>query len=100
MVKLRNTVMAMALGTGVMGCSHAQWSIAHWSIYHCDECDDFPMPAQAVGNAMVPGTYTGPPPKDMTGASQPAASTPSSGATPPAEEFPASPPSVPAAPGG
>ncbi len=43
MMKLRNAVMAVALGTGVMGCS-----FAHWSIYHCDECDDFPMPAQGL----------------------------------------------------
>jgi len=95
MVKLRNAVMAVALGTGVMGCS-----FAHWSIYHCDECDDFPMPAQGVTTSMMPGTYTGPPPKDMTGASPPATTAPSSGAVPPADEFPASPPSVPSAPRG
>ena len=95
MARLRNAVMAVALGAGVMGCS-----FAHWSIYHCDECDDFPMPAQGVTNSMMPGTYTGPPPKDMTGASSPAASAPSSGAAASPDEVPASPPSVPSAPGG
>ena len=100
MVKLRNTVMAVALGTGVMGCSFAHWPIAHWSIYHCDECDDFPVPAQSAADAMMPGTYTGPPPRDSTGASPSAISAPSSGAVPPAEASPTSPPMVPAAPRG
>jgi hypothetical protein len=95
MVKLRNAVMAVALGTGVMGCS-----FAHWSIYHCDECDDFPMPSQDVTKSMMPGTYTGPPPKDMTGATQPAASAPSSGAAPATDPFTTTPPAVPAVPGG
>jgi hypothetical protein len=95
MAKLRNTVMAVALGTGVMGCS-----FAHWSLYHCDECDDFPMPAQSAAASMMPGTYTGPPPKDSTGASPSAISAPSPGAVPPAEVSPASPPTVPAAPRG
>ena len=42
MVRLRNAVMAVALGTGVMGCGFSQSNIAHYSIWHCDECDDFP----------------------------------------------------------
>jgi hypothetical protein len=99
MMKLRNTVMAVALGMGVMGCS-----FAHWSIYHCSECDDFPMPAQASNNPMMPGTYTGPPPKDMTGSSPPAttapASAPGSAPTMPADPFSSSPPAVPTAPPG
>ena len=59
MSKLRYTLMAVVLGTGVMGCS-----FTHWSVYHCDDCDDFPMPAQGMAGAMMPGTYTGPPPQD------------------------------------
>lgn len=95
MAKLRNTVLAVALGVGAMGCSYA-----HWSIYHCDECDDFPMPAQSVSSSMMPGTYTGPPPTDSTGAVPPSTSAPSSGAVPPANESPATPPTVPSAPSG
>jgi hypothetical protein len=95
MAKLRNAVMAVALGAGVMGCSYA-----HWSIYHCDECDDFPMPAQGVSNSMMPGTYTGPPPKDMTGAGSPAATAAAAAAGQPVDAAPATPPSVPPAPGG
>jgi hypothetical protein len=99
MMKLRNMVMAVALGMGVMGCSFARWSV-----YHCDECDDFPLPAQASTNPMMPGTYTGPPPKDMTGSSPPATTAPASGPasapTLPADPFSSSPPAVPAAPPG
>ena len=92
MVKLRNAVMAVALGTGVMGCS-----FAHWSIYHCDDCDDFPMPAQGSGNSMMPGTYTGPPPKDMTGAGAAAVIPPTGGPAAPADPFPPPPAAAPPA---
>ncbi len=89
MSKLRNTLMAVALGTGAMGCS-----FTHWSVYHCDDCDDFPMPAQGMATSMMPGTYTGPPPQDSRSANSPM-STPAAGAVPPANEQPASPPPVP-----
>src|ERR1017187_1012865 len=55
MVRLRNVVMAVVLGTGLTGCS-----FAHWSPFHCDSCDDFPTPAYGPGFSMMPGTYTGP----------------------------------------
>ncbi len=58
MVRLRNAVMAIALGTGVMGCALSQSHVAHYSIWHCDECDDFPTPAYGPGYSMMPGTYT------------------------------------------
>ena len=58
MMRLRNGVMAVVLGTGILGCSSSHFNIAHWSIYHCDECDDFPMPAYGPGFSMAPGTYT------------------------------------------
>ena len=54
MVRLRNVVMAVVLGTGLTGCS-----FAHWSPFHCDKCDDFPAPAYGPGYSMMPGTYTG-----------------------------------------
>ena len=92
MSKLRNTLMAVVLGTGVMGCS-----FRHWSIYHCDDCDDFPMPAQGMATSMMPGTYTGPPPQDSRSANSPVISTPATGAVPPASEQPASPPPTPPA---
>jgi hypothetical protein len=71
MVRLRNAVMAVALGTGAMGCAFSQPNLAHFSIWHCDECDDFPMPAQGSGDSMMPGTYTGPPARDRPESTQP-----------------------------
>lgn len=41
---------ATALATGSVGC-----------VTFCDECDNFPAPAN-VGTSMMPGTYTGPSP--------------------------------------
>ncbi len=90
MVKLRNALMAVALGMGLIGCYSS-----HWSIYHCDECDDFPLPAQGSPTSMMPGTYTGPPPKDTTGAS-PSLKSPNPPASGPSDrEFPAPPPQMP-----
>lgn len=40
---------ASALATGVVGCTF------------CDECDNFPAPAN-LGTSIMPGTYTGPSP--------------------------------------
>lgn len=60
MMKVRHAVMAVALGTGGMGCALTQSPshIAHYSIWHCDECDDFPTPAYGPGYSMMPGSYT------------------------------------------
>jgi hypothetical protein len=41
---------AAALAIGAVGC-----------VTFCDECDNFPAPAN-VGTSMMPGTYTGPSP--------------------------------------
>jgi hypothetical protein len=60
MVRLRNLLTALTLATGMMGCSHTH-DYAHWSIFHCSACDDFPMPAYGPGYSMMPGTYAGPP---------------------------------------
>ena len=53
MVRLRNALMAVVLGTGLAGCTFAQGSL-----FHCDSCDDFPAPAYGPGYSMMPGTYT------------------------------------------
>ena len=97
MVRLRYAVMAVALGTGVMGCALSQSHVAHYSIWHCDECDDFPTPAYGPGNTMMPGTYTGAPPRDRPEANQPGNSTPDLGAVPPPTQ-PAATTPLPAAP--
>jgi len=59
MVRLRNALTAVLLAIGVVGCSHTH-DYAHWSIFHCSECDDFPMPSYGP-NSMMPGTYSGGP---------------------------------------
>jgi len=102
MVRLRNALMAMALGTGVMGCYSSHF--AHYSPFHCDECDDFPTPAYGPGYSMMPGTYTGPGGRDSLESNRPATSTPSSGSNPSATQpgasstSPASAPTPPAPP--
>jgi len=62
MVRFRNAVLAFLLATGLTGCSAfhggGNW-FGHWSIFHCDTCDDFPLPAYGPGYSMAPGTYTG-----------------------------------------
>ena len=67
MVRLRHAVMAVALGTGAMGCALTQSPshVAHYSIWHCDECDDFPTPAYGPGYSMMPGSYTRPPAQEL-----------------------------------
>jgi len=97
MVSLRNAVMAVALGTGVMGCGFSQSNIARYSIWHCDECDDFPTPAYGPGYSMMPGTYTGTAPRDSVEANPPAFTTPASGSVAPAQR-PTSPMTPPATP--
>ena len=61
MVRVRHAVMAVALGSGAMGCAFTQSpsNVAHYSIWHCSECDDFPTPAYGPGFSMMPGSYTG-----------------------------------------
>jgi hypothetical protein len=62
MVRLRNALMAATLAVGLSGCAHIHvGDYAHWSIFHCSECDDFPTPAYGPGGSMMPGSYTGPP---------------------------------------
>ncbi len=65
LARLRNLVIAIVLGTGATGCS-----FAHWSLFHCDDCDDFPMPGYGPGYTMMPGTYGGDVPRDSHESSQ------------------------------
>lgn len=64
MVRLRNALVMVAMAAGGFGCSHFHGGnghdYAHWSIFHCSECDDFPAPAYGPGGTMVPGSYAGP----------------------------------------
>jgi hypothetical protein len=99
MVRLRNAVMVLVLATGLAGCSFAHWSpppIAHWSPFHCDTCDDFPMPEYGQNKSMTLGSYTGPPTPGMSGAARPDAAAPPSGAMP-GMSAPATPPATPPA---
>ena len=92
MVRLRNAVMAVAVGTGVMGCtlSDAQTRIGHYSPWHCDECDDFPMPAYGPGYTMMPGSYTRPPAQGSAEPRQPANGATESDSVAPPQQLPAS----------
>jgi hypothetical protein len=83
MMRLRNAVMAAMLGTSVTGCALSQHGIARYSIWHCDDCDDFPTPGYGPGYSMMPGTYTGPPARDSLEPAQPAAATPAPGSVAP-----------------
>jgi hypothetical protein len=102
MVRFLNLIMALALSTGVAGCSHS-----HGFIFHCDACDDFPTPGYGPGYSMMPGTYTGPPARDVPEPSQSAASAPGPGTAPatsgtvPQQGAPggSTPPPAPAVPG-
>jgi hypothetical protein len=100
MVRLRNAVMAVALGTGVMGCAFSNFNIARISIWHCDECDDFPMPAYGPGFSMMPGTYTGTAPRDSVEPNRPSAAAPGPGSSPPPQQqpVPTTPPATPTLP--
>jgi hypothetical protein len=92
MVRLRNAVMAVALGTGAMGCAFSQSPsrLGHYSIWHCDECDDFPMPAYGPGFSMMPGSYTRPPAQESLDPKQPANGAVDSDSVPPPQQLPAS----------
>ncbi len=99
MMRLRYGVMAVVLGTGMLGCSSSHFNIAHWSIYHCDECDDFPMPAYGPGFSMAPGTYTNVGGRPASEGNGPANSTPGPvELAPPGQPMPATPPATNAAP--
>ncbi len=68
MVRLRNALLIVALAAGVFGCahgdgSHRPWDYAHFSIFHCSECDDFPTPGYGPHGSLMPGTYSGMPPE-------------------------------------
>jgi hypothetical protein len=90
MVRLRNAVMAVALGTGAMGCVHSpqQSRIAGYSIWHCDECDDFPMPGYGPGFSMVPGSYTRGPAQESLESKPPVNGTAGSDSVPPPQQIP------------
>ncbi len=85
MFRLRNALLIVVLAAGAFGC--AQWGgsnghdYAHWSIFHCSQCDDFPMPAYGPDGSMAPGTYSGPPPESSASSRM---STPTSSNAPPA----------------
>ena len=98
MARLRDAVMVVALGTGVMGCafSQSQSHVAHYSIWHCDECDNFPTPAYGPNFSMMPGSYTSPPAQDSLDSKRPAtafgAGTANSGSVPQPQQMPTSTP--------
>jgi hypothetical protein len=100
MLRLRNALMAGTMVTGVMGCGFNQANIAHYSIWHCDECDDFPSPAYGPGYSMMPGTYTGPPPRDTAPSNGSALAGPNAGTAPMVQPQPgpSSPPAAPTLP--
>jgi hypothetical protein len=102
MARLRNALMIVALAAGAFGCAHWGGShghdYAHWSIFHCSECDDFPTPAYGPNGSMMPGSYSGPPSESSASSRM---STPSSSnapvtseeaAVPPPSERPVNPP--------
>lgn len=65
MVRLRNALMIVALAAGGFGCANMGSSghdYAHWSLFHCSQCDDFPTPAYGPNYSMMPGSYSGPAP--------------------------------------
>jgi hypothetical protein len=115
MMRLRIGVMAVALGTSMMGCSSSH-TFARFSLYHCDECDDFPTPAYGPGYSMMPGTYTpvggvgpgdvkpplgagtavevAPPGQPTTTVTPPASTTPPATVAPPAITTPPVPPAA------
>jgi hypothetical protein len=79
MVRLRTSLAALVLSAGASGCSFAHNSLAHYSLFHCDSCDDFPTPAYGPGFSLMPGTYTGVTPRGPEAATPITAPTPNSG---------------------
>jgi hypothetical protein len=98
LARLRNIIAAIAIGANSMGCSFAHNGFAHWSLFHCDECDDFPTPGYGPGYSMMPGSYAGPAPGQSDGSSQPTSAAPTGSQATPGEAPtpPAPPPAGPA----
>jgi hypothetical protein len=69
MARMRYLLIAGLLVWGGAGCSSS-----HWSVFHCSECDDFPLPGPLSQNPLTPGTYTGPPAHDYQGTTEPSES--------------------------
>ena len=94
MLRVRHAVMAVVLGTGATGCALTQSPshVAHYSIWHCDECDDFPTPAYGPGYSMMPGSYTAIAGQNSPNSKPAANSAPDSGAVPPPQQPTASTP--------
>jgi hypothetical protein len=93
--RLWNLVAVLALGTSTTGCSHTQsFSFAHWSLFHCDECDDFPTPGYGPGYSMMPGTYAGQTPQDSHEANQRALAPPGQPVAPGSTNTPPTPPAA------
>ncbi len=105
MVRLRNALLIVGLAAVGFGCSHfhggSGHDYAHWSIFHCTECDDFPAPAYGPGGSMMPGSYSGP---ESSSAASTRPATPTSSniqpsnseaVTTPSEEVPGTPSSEP-----
>ena len=98
MLRLRNALIAAAMGTGMAGCALSNTNVAHYSIWHCDECDDFPSPAYGPDFSLMPGTYTGRTAQDSATANQPPSTTPDFGAGPPPQQPVGTPPPTGATP--
>lgn len=92
MARIRSLLIATLLGVCSTGCS-----FTHWSLFHCSECDDFPMPG-SMSKLMMPGSYTGPPARDYYGVTEPltAITGPTADAAPPV--VPETAPAAPTAP--
>jgi hypothetical protein len=89
LARLRNLVTALVLGASATGCS-----FAHWSLFHCDECDDFPTPGYGPGYSMMPGTYAGQTPQDSHEANQRALAPPGQPVAPGTTTTPPTPPAA------
>ncbi len=107
MMRRCRAVMAITLGMGVTGCSYAPSlsHVGHYSIWHCDECDDFPTPAYGPAYSMMPGSYTTNAAQNASEPKPPATVPNDFGAAPPPQQTPSpmppattTPPAAPAAP--
>jgi hypothetical protein len=94
MVRFRGAIIAVILSAGLSGCSYS-----HWSIFHCDSCDDFPTPGYGPDNSMMPGSYTGAPAPGSSEAGVTAAPS-ASGSAPATAPPPGGPARAPAGPAG
>jgi hypothetical protein len=94
LARLRNLAISLVLGASAAGCAHGNWTYARLSLFHCDECDDFPTPGYGPGYSMMPGTYAGQTPQDSHQANQRALAPPGEPVGP---GTPSTPPTPPAA---